>query len=622
MPKGRILAVDDQRYFRELLEGMLVEEGFEVQTASGGREAIGLLERSNFDVVLTDLVMPEMDGNEFVHRVKQSDPDQDVVVVTGVVDVKTAVDSMKLGASEYLLKPFDRETLATTLEGVLHRRRLRIEHARLLAENIEFMGERTLIERAMALYSFLSTDVLSERIVDGLCVETGAQGGILWIAGEAGADSLGLVSARGLVRVDEEPQSIAVSELPSGFREGTLRSKVVDDQGNLFDEGEGILLVLRDEARVSGLVRLTDKLGGERFNAVDRSCAEKFVGFAQTALVNAKRFEALEHRHLEPAATEPGSNTIEHFENAVCKEIEKSARHGRTFSILEVAFTRLEGMRSDAGERAYRDWLADVIEQFSALQRSTDVLSFDGEGRFMAMLPDADALGATILRRRAGEIFESVLKRTTSEGGAMAGLAPERRPQLSLAVVTYPADGTQLEGLMRLLAERGADDRKSLVRELQLATRPLAECLNLLLERGFSASRDVTAKIGQLILGEPQRASSGRTLLYTAPGRMFADVVSQSWSGSSRLADSDMESDMEIEVLSDEARPDDLDDRVRWVMDRGPHDTPYVVRLGEGPAYALICDDMTDAGHGRLFHTADRSLVEHLAFRVQRRVDA
>ena len=199
MPKGRILAVDDQRYFRELLDGMLTEEGFEVQTASGGEEALEILDRAAFDILLTDLVMPEMDGNELVNRVKQRNPDQDIVVVTGVVDVKTAVDSIKLGASEYLLKPFDRETLASTLESVLHRRRLRVEHAKLLTENIEYLGERTLIERATALFSILAVERLADRIVDGLCIETGAQGGVIWIADGLGEDRLVLATARGLV---------------------------------------------------------------------------------------------------------------------------------------------------------------------------------------------------------------------------------------------------------------------------------------------------------------------------------------------------------------------------------------------------------------------------------------
>ena len=74
MPKARVLAVDDQRYFRELIEGLLTEEGYEVQTASSGEEALHLLERADFDIVLTDLVMPGMDGSELVQRVKEPRP--------------------------------------------------------------------------------------------------------------------------------------------------------------------------------------------------------------------------------------------------------------------------------------------------------------------------------------------------------------------------------------------------------------------------------------------------------------------------------------------------------------------------------------------------------------------
>ncbi len=108
MSKARILAVDDQRYFRELIEGLLDDEGYSVQTCGSAEEALHVLEREDFDVVVTDLVMPGIDGAELVRRIKERRPDQDVVMVTGVVDVKTAVDTMKLGATDYILKPFDR----------------------------------------------------------------------------------------------------------------------------------------------------------------------------------------------------------------------------------------------------------------------------------------------------------------------------------------------------------------------------------------------------------------------------------------------------------------------------------------------------------------------------------
>jgi CheY-like chemotaxis protein len=186
MPKGRILAVDDQRYFRELIEGTLAEQGFEVRTASSGDEALAILEQSVFDVVITDLVMPVMNGTELVQRVKERDSEQDIVVVTGVVDVKSAVDAMRLGATDYLLKPYDRDMLVASLESILQRRRLSTERDRLLAENIEYLGERALFARALGLFSLCSRDALGEKVLEGLCEETGAQGGVLWLAACSG----------------------------------------------------------------------------------------------------------------------------------------------------------------------------------------------------------------------------------------------------------------------------------------------------------------------------------------------------------------------------------------------------------------------------------------------------
>src|SRR5262245_22111595 len=84
MAKGRILAVDDQRYFRELIASLLSQEGYEVRAVGSGEEAVQVLEHERFDVVVTDLVMPGMSGADLVRRIKAQDPEQDVVVVTGV----------------------------------------------------------------------------------------------------------------------------------------------------------------------------------------------------------------------------------------------------------------------------------------------------------------------------------------------------------------------------------------------------------------------------------------------------------------------------------------------------------------------------------------------------------
>ena len=213
MSRARILAVDDQRYFRELIEGLLDDAGYSVATVGSGEEALHLLEAEDFDVVLTDLVMPGMDGGELVGRIKERLPEQDIVMVTGVVDVQTAVDAMKQGAVDYILKPFDRVALLDSLERILGQRRLRDEHARLMEENLEFMGVLSLFERVNGLYAILAVEPLVERLIEGLCLETRAQSGVLWAAEDPGRDVFTLVEARGLVRAESEPESVRLAEI-------------------------------------------------------------------------------------------------------------------------------------------------------------------------------------------------------------------------------------------------------------------------------------------------------------------------------------------------------------------------------------------------------------------------
>jgi FixJ family two-component response regulator len=261
MAKARILAVDDQLYFRTFIDGLLTEEGFEVQTASGGEEALRALERESFEIVLTDLVMPGMNGHELVRRIKERDPDQEVVVLTGVGDVKSAVEAMKLGATDYLLKPIERTSLTQTFEVILQRRLMREEHARLMAENLEYMGVLSLYERGVRLFATRSIEPLAERIAEGLCLATHAQGGVVWVEGEGEGRRLRLAGARGLVQPEKESEELSPSDLPlplDELAEAEQASFIVESP----DGGETLFVALRQAGRCLGLARLTDKLEG------------------------------------------------------------------------------------------------------------------------------------------------------------------------------------------------------------------------------------------------------------------------------------------------------------------------------------------------------------------------
>ncbi len=129
-PKARILAVDDESVVLDSFRRILVLEGYNVDTVETGPEALGLVQRNNYDFVFTDMKMPEMSGVEVVKAVKHLRPDVDVVVITGYGTIETAVETLQFGASEYVQKPFTADELAEFARKLLLKREARLEAQR------------------------------------------------------------------------------------------------------------------------------------------------------------------------------------------------------------------------------------------------------------------------------------------------------------------------------------------------------------------------------------------------------------------------------------------------------------------------------------------------------------
>ena len=129
-PKARILAVDDEAVVLDSFRRILVLEGFSVDTVEHGPEALGLVQRNDYDFVFTDLKMPDMDGVEVVKAVKHLRPDVDVVVVTGYGTIESAVQTLQYGACEYVQKPFTADELADFARRLLIKREARLEAQR------------------------------------------------------------------------------------------------------------------------------------------------------------------------------------------------------------------------------------------------------------------------------------------------------------------------------------------------------------------------------------------------------------------------------------------------------------------------------------------------------------
>jgi two-component system NtrC family response regulator/two-component system response regulator HydG len=134
--KGRVVVIDDEQDAAAALETLLREDGYDISRAHDGRLGLTLIEKSDPDVVLTDLRMPGMDGLDLLARIKEMRPETMVILMTAYGTVKTAVKAMKLGAEDYLAKPIDFEELEVVLARTIDKKRL-LEETRNLRARLD-----------------------------------------------------------------------------------------------------------------------------------------------------------------------------------------------------------------------------------------------------------------------------------------------------------------------------------------------------------------------------------------------------------------------------------------------------------------------------------------------------
>src|SRR5215510_6257724 len=125
----RVLVVDDEKVIREILSDFLTMEGYQVQSVEDGTLALKELQRRSYNLVISDLKMPRMGGLELLEKIGELNPNVLTVIMTGFGTVETAIEAMKRGAYDYILKPFK-------VEEVMHIVQRGLDKQRLIQENI------------------------------------------------------------------------------------------------------------------------------------------------------------------------------------------------------------------------------------------------------------------------------------------------------------------------------------------------------------------------------------------------------------------------------------------------------------------------------------------------------
>src|SRR6188472_2456242 len=178
--RPRVLIVDDEKFIRDILADFLGMEGYVVRTAEDGQAALSELNLAHYDLVISDLKMPRMGGIELLEQIGHAAPNALTVIMTGFGTVETAIDAMKRGAYDYILKPFK-------VEEIVHIVQRGLEKKRLTAENLRLREALSLYKVSEAIAASLSLDEVMATVTDSAFTEVGADVVATWLDdGEGG----------------------------------------------------------------------------------------------------------------------------------------------------------------------------------------------------------------------------------------------------------------------------------------------------------------------------------------------------------------------------------------------------------------------------------------------------
>ena len=240
--KNRVLAIDDEPSMIEWLKILLEHEGYEVRTAMIGTRGEEIFKTWKPDVVVTDMMLPDVDGLELLRRFKQTHPDTEVIVITGHGSVQKAVEAMKAGAFEFAEKPVDADALLAKLERAIERRDL-------LGENLLLKQK---IENQFRFGNIIGKSKKMHEVLELVESVAGSDANIL-IQGENGtgkeliANALHYNSKRAkgpFIKINcaAIPKDLIESEL-FGYKKGAFTGAGSDKEG-LFEMAEGGSLLL------------------------------------------------------------------------------------------------------------------------------------------------------------------------------------------------------------------------------------------------------------------------------------------------------------------------------------------------------------------------------------------
>jgi len=466
--KERILVVDDEDNVRRLLDGICRRAGYDVVSVSDGAEALAALDQGFFQVCVVDLHLPRVDGMEVLRRAKELHPDSQVIIFTGYGDIDSAVQALRLGAYDYLQKPFaDTNLIRVSISRALERWRLADSNTRLLAELREANQELGRRRRqqlhyinyiGQAMGGALDCEDVSRVLLRAVVESTGCDGaGVLLLPPRGKSHPWALTDGREPLSPEEQNALVEamVERLPAHTRpdvttvelEGSPFPGAGESRASPWGRFDFRLLQVRDQ--LDGVAALASRAEGP-LNDEALSFFAILANQASTALANAHLFARTRELATRDGLT--GLCNHRHFFELLNAEISRAERHNEEVAVIMLDIDSqgkgmgLKAVNDTYGHQAGDDLLRAIGQLLRSIVRAADVVARYGGDEFIIMAPETDREQALQLAERLCErLYETPFRFGDAEVHVTASFG---------AAVFRPGEGQTADSVVSL-ADQG-----------------------------------------------------------------------------------------------------------------------------------------------------------------------
>lgn len=399
----KILIVEDDLFFREMYASLAQAEGYLTDTASCGSEAFDLLSKNKYGLVITDLVLPDINGMEILSHVRETDPGIDVIVVTGNANLESALFALKHGARDYLIKPVNHDEFRHSISQCMQQRRL-------LDENEELKNMLNLFQSSQAIAGCLELDRVYHLMVDAVAREIGVSRAMGLFQADDGLelkDSKGITTSIAQQYVDPvlahitkyQPRNrllikIRLDEMPPGA--DSVASDIT----------EAFLIFVRNKGALLGVIVAFNEAGQ---NLPDIHSRKKNISFlleqSTRAFHNAENYTlAKDMLFIDDLS---GLFNHRYLEVALDREMKRVERYASHLAVLFLDLDFFKRVNDSHGHLVGSRVLQEMAVLLKKSTREVDVVIRYGGDEYTIILVESSAETAGVVAERIRAQVES-----------------------------------------------------------------------------------------------------------------------------------------------------------------------------------------------------------------------